>query len=253
MGLTLPRARDLGPVLVAWGASLLILTRESDLGSSLLFFGIFITMLYVATERRSWLLIGLGLFVAGSLLAYNLVGHVHERVEIWLHPLRPSCIDNQCYQLAQGLFGQATGGIFGTGLGQGRPSLVPFANTDFIASTIGEELGLAGLMAVLTIYLLIVMRGLRAAIGTRDEFGKLLGAGLAFGLALQVFVQVGGVTRLIPLTGLTLPFLSYGGSSLVSNWIVLALLLRISDAARRPAPERPPTPDEHATMVVKRS
>jgi cell division protein FtsW (lipid II flippase) len=252
LGVTLPRARDLGPVIVAWGASLLILTRESDLGSSLLFFGIFIVMLYVATQRRSWLLIGLVLFVVGSFIAYHAVGHVHERVQIWLHPLAPQYITNQSYQLAQGLFGQATGGIFGTGLGQGRPDLVPFANTDFIASTVAEELGLAGLMAVLVIYLLIVMRGLRAALGTRDDFGKLLGAGLAFGLALQIFVQVGGVTRLIPLTGLTLPFLSYGGSSLISNWILLALLLRISDAARRPLPDRPAAPDEQATMVVQR-
>jgi cell division protein FtsW (lipid II flippase) len=252
LGLTLPRGRDLGPVIVAWAASLLILTRESDLGSSLLFFGIFVAMLYIATERRSWLVIGLVLFVVGSLLAYHFVGHVHERVQIWLHPLAPKYITNESYQLAQGLFGQASGGIFGTGLGQGRPDLVPFANTDFIASTIGEELGLAGLMAVLVIYLLIVMRGFRAALGTRDDFGKLLGAGLAFSLALQVFVQVGGVTRLIPLTGLTLPFLSYGGSSLVSNWILLALLLRISDASRRPLAERPATPDQHATMVIKR-
>jgi cell division protein FtsW (lipid II flippase) len=251
LGVTLPRGRDLGPVLVAWGASLLILTRESDLGSSLLFFGIFVVMLYVATERRSWLLIGLVLFAAGSLFAFHTIGHVHDRVEIWLHPFNPATITDQSYQLAQGLFGQATGGIFGTGLGQGRPDIVPFSNTDFIASTIAEELGLAGLMAVLVIYLLIVMRGLRAALGTRDEFGKLLGAGLAFGLALQVFVQVGGVTRLIPLTGLTLPFLSYGGSSLVSNWVLLALLLRISDASRRPAPERASVPDEHATVAIK--
>ena len=149
LGMTLPRGRDLGPVLVAWGASLLILTRESDLGSSLLFFGIFVAMLYVATERRSWLLIGILLFVAGSLFAFHTIGHVHDRVEIWLHPLDPQTITDQSYQLAQGLFGQATGGIFGTGLGQGRPDLVPFANTDFIASTIAEELGLAGLMAVL--------------------------------------------------------------------------------------------------------
>jgi cell division protein FtsW (lipid II flippase) len=252
IGMTLPRARDLGPVLVAWGASLLVLTRESDLGSSLLFFGIFVTMLYVATNRKSWLLIGLVLFAVGSVLAYHFVGHVHERVEIWLHPLAPKYISDQSYQLAQGLFGQATGGIFGTGLGQGRPDIVPFANTDFIASTIGEELGVAGLMAILTIYLLIVMRGIRAAIGTRDDFGKLLGVGLSFGFALQVFVQVGGVTRLIPLTGLTLPFLSYGGSSLISSWILLGLLIRISDAARRPEPQHPTQPDEAATMVVRR-
>jgi cell division protein FtsW (lipid II flippase) len=252
LGVTLPRARDLGPVLGAWAASLLVLTRESDLGSSLLFFGIFVAMLYVATSRKSWLLIGLVLFAAGSVVAARYISHVHERVEVWLHPLAPALITNQGYQLAQGLFGQATGGIFGTGLGQGRPDLVPFANTDFIASTIGEELGLAGLMAILTIYLLIVMRGIRAALGTADEFGKLLGVGLAFGFALQVFVQVGGVTRLIPLTGLTLPFLSYGGSSLISSWILLGLLIRISDASRRPAPVRPAEPDEGATMVIER-
>jgi cell division protein FtsW (lipid II flippase) len=251
-GMTMPRGRDLGPLLVAWGASLLILTREHDLGSSLLFFGIFVAMLYVATARRSWLLIGLVLFLFGSLGAYHFIGHVHERVQIWLHPLAEQYITGDSYQLAQGLFGQATGGLFGTGLGQGRPDLVPFANTDFIGSTIAEELGLAGLMAVLVVYLLIVMRGIRAAIGTRDDFGKLLGIGLAFGFALQIFVQLGGVTRLIPLTGLTLPFLSYGGSSLISNWILLALLIRISDAARRPAPDPPQSPDEFATMVVKR-
>lgn len=256
-GVDLPRARDLGPLLVAWGVSLLILVRESDLGSSLLFFGIFLVVLYVATQRSSWLLLGIALFVVGAVVAGTLITHVHDRFQAWLHPFDPAIYHRAfggSYQLAQGLFGMATGGIFGTGLGQGRPDLVPFANTDFIASTIGEELGLAGMMAVLTLYLLIVARGIRAAIGTKDAFGKLLGVALAFGLALQVFVQVGGVTRLVPLTGLTLPFLSYGGSSLVSNWVVMALLLRISDAARRPEviPTRPPGPDEAATMVVRR-
>ena len=255
-GIDLPRARDLGPILLAWGASLLILVRESDLGSSLLFFGIFIVVLYVATERGSWLLIGLALFVVGAVIAGSAIGHVHDRFTAWLHPFSEAVYNRKVgssYQLDQGLFGMATGGIFGTGLGQGRPDIVPFAQTDFIMSSIGEELGLAGVMSILTVYLLFVTRGLRAAIGARDGFGKLLGVGLAFGFALQVFVQVGGVTRLIPLTGLTLPFLSYGGSSLVTNWVLLALLLRISDSARRPAAE-PVRADPRAneTVVVRR-
>ena len=255
-GIDLPRARDLAPILLAWGASLLILVRESDLGSSLLFFGIFIVVLYVATERGSWLLIGLALFVVGAFIAGMAIGHVHDRFTAWLHPFSDAIYNRKVgssYQLDQGLFGMATGGIFGTGLGQGRPDIVPFAQTDFIMSTVGEELGLAGVMSVLTIYLLFVTRGLRAAIGARDGFGKLLGVGLAFGFALQVFVQVGGVTRLIPLTGLTLPFLSYGGSSLVTNWVLLALLLRISDSGRRP-PGEPvrADPRENETVVVRR-
>jgi cell division protein FtsW (lipid II flippase) len=256
-GLDLPRARDLGPVIVAWAASLLILVRESDLGSSLLFFGIFIVVLYVATERGSWLLIGLLLFVVGAVIAGTTIGHVHDRFTAWLHPFSESVYNRKVgssYQLDQGLFGMATGGIFGTGLGQGRPDIVPFANTDFIMSTVGEELGLAGVMSILSLYLVFVTRGLRAGMAVRDGFGKLLAAGLAFGFALQVFVQVGGVTRLIPLTGLTLPFLSYGGSSLVTNWVLLAMLLRISDAARRPPPATPPSADPRAseTVVVRR-
>lgn len=251
-GIDLPRGRDLGPVLVAWAASLLILVRESDLGTSLLFFGIFIVLLYIATERISWLIVGLLLFVGGAVIADTAIPHVHERFAIWLHTFDPHFYNaiGGSYQLAQGLFGLASGGILGTGLGQGRPQLVPFANTDFIFTTLGEELGLAGAMAVLTLYLLFVLRGLRTAIATPDAFGKLLAAGLAFGFGLQVFVQVGGVTRLIPLTGMTLPFLSYGGSSLVANWILLALLLRVSDAARRPAAP-PSVVDESATMVVR--
>jgi len=255
-GLELPRAKDMGPILLAWGASLLILVRESDLGSSLLFFGIFIVVLYVATERGSWLFIGLALFIVGAVIAGIAIPHVHDRFTAWLHPFADSVYNRKVgssYQLDQGLFGMATGGITGTGLGQGRPDIVPFAQTDFIMSSVGEELGLAGVMAVLTMYLLFVARGLRTAAAARDGFGKLLAVGLSFGLALQVFVQVGGVTRLIPLTGLTLPFLSYGGSSLVTNWVLLALLLRISDSARRPVAEQAPAdPRESETVVVRR-
>jgi cell division protein FtsW (lipid II flippase) len=249
LGIALPRARDLGPVLVAWGASLLILVFETDVGTSALFFGLFLVMLYLATQRTSWLLIGVVLFVSGALAASRLIAHVGERFTIWLHPFTGSNPFNSSYQLVQGLYGMGYGGLLGTGLGHGQPYWTPLVQSDFIVTAFGEELGITGLMAILLIYGLIVQRGLRAAVAVRDPFSKLLAGGLAFVLALQVFVIVGGVTRLIPLTGITTPFLSQGGSSLVASWMLIALLARVSDTARRPAPQ--PIQDEGMTQVVR--
>ena len=249
LGIDLPRARDLGPVLIAWGASLLILIFETDIGQSALFFGLFLVMLYIATQRTSWLLIGGGLFVAGAYVASQLFGHVGERFTIWLHPFAAQNVYGISYQLVQGLYGMGFGGVLGTGLGNGQPYWTPLVQSDFIITAFGEELGLTGLMAILLIYGLIVQRGMRAAVAVRDPFSKLLAGGLAFVLALQVFVIVGGVTRLIPLTGITTPFLSQGGSSLVASWMLVALLMRISDTARRPAPQ--PIQEEGLTQVVR--
>ncbi len=252
-GIDLPRGRDLGPILAMWLVSLGVLVFQRDLGSSLLFFGLFLVMLYVATERAGWLIVGGGLFAAGALAAYQLFAHVRNRFDIWLDPMAHFDESPGSGQLVEGLFGMAWGGLVGRGFGDGSPWRVPYAESDFIIAAIGEELGLTAVMAVLVCYGLIVERGLRTAVISRDGFGKLMATGLAVSLALQVFVVVGGVTRLIPLTGLTTPFLSYGGSSLVANWVIVALLLRISDLARRPLPDldAEDDADDAETQVVK--
>lgn len=249
LGIGLPRPRDLGPIIVAWALSLGVLVFERDLGTSLLFFGLFVSMLYIATQRRSWIVLGAGLFAIGAVFAYLAFGHVRVRVQVWLDPF--AFADTGGYQIVQSLYGLANGGVLGTGLGRGYPSLVPFANTDFVFSALGEELGLTGVVAIILLYAVFVQRGLRASVAVRDPFGQLLAAGLSITIALQVFVIIGGVTRLIPLTGLTTPFLSYGGSSLVANWIIVALLLIISHRARKP-PEDVKVSETMATQVVRR-
>jgi cell division protein FtsW (lipid II flippase) len=248
LGVDFPRGRDLGPVLVVWLLSLMVLVFEKDLGTSLMYFGMFVVTLYIATERSSWLIIGLLLFFGGAVLAWSLgqtIGGPFEnfalRVDVWLDP--SAAANDTGYQLVQSLLGLGTGGLFGSGPGNGIPYLadlpspryvVPEVQNDFIFAGIGEEIGLFGLTALLVAYLLIIQRGLRTAVTVRDSFGKLMAGGLAFTLGLQVFVIIGGVSGLIPLTGQTTPFLSAGGSSLMANWLLLALLVRISDAARRP-------------------
>ncbi len=235
LGLRLPQARDLGPILLIWLASLMVLVLQRDLGTSLLYFGLFLVMIYVATSRSIYAFVGLGIFATGAFLASRLLDYVGGRFDAWLNPfsdLHYNAQINSSYQLVQGLFAMAHGGIWGTGLGGGMPQIVPVAESDFIIASLGEELGLVGLFAIFALYLLLVSRGLRIAFNHTDDFSKLLAVGLSFVIALQTFIVVGGVTRVVPLTGLTTPFLAAGGSSLLANWIIIGLLLRISDSLK---------------------
>lgn len=229
--LMLPEPRHLGPVLAAAGIALGIVVFQRDLGSGLLFFGVAVTMLYIATGRLAYPAVGGVVFAVGALLAWTQFTHVQQRVAIWLDPW--TRINDEGFQIAQATFALGTGGLTGTGLGLGRPDDIPYQATDAIFAVLGEELGLLGATAVLVTYLLLVVRGYRIAMTASDETGALLAAGLTTVLGLQVFVIVGGITRVVPFTGITLPFISYGGSSLVANYILVALLLRISDESRR--------------------
>lgn len=251
MGLYLPRGRDLGPILMVWAMSILILVFETDLGTSLLFFGLFVIMLYVATERTSWIVFGLLMSAVGAVGVASFEPHVQQRVDFWLNPFAEKTWA-QSEQIGQALMSFGSGGTLGTGLGQGDSDLIGFAaNSDFILSTFGEEMGLAGMMAFLLVYGLIVERGVRTALAARDPFGKLLAIGLSGAFAIQVFVVAGGVMGLIPLTGMTMPFVAYGGSSVIANWALIGILIRISDTARRPAPAPAPSPDAEMTQVVR--
>jgi len=234
-GFRLPRLRDLGPLLTMWAISLLLLIFQKDLGSSLLFFGIFLAMIYVATSRVSFVVVGLLFFILGATFTFFAFAHVQDRVTVWVDPLDPETINDESYQVAQSLFAFAEGGLSGKGLARGHPELIPFVETDFAYSVIGEELGLFGAVGLILLYLILAARGLFIALRSRDDFGKLLAVGLTAIVALQSFLIMGGVTRLVPLTGITLPFVSYGGSSLFSNFLLIGLLLCISSGGKQVA------------------
>jgi cell division protein FtsW (lipid II flippase) len=235
LGVRIPRAKDLGPMLAVWGASLLVLMLQRDLGTSILYFGLFLVMIYTATGRGFYVAAGITMIISGAVVASRTIGYVGNRFNSWLDPLNNENYTavGGSYQLVQGLFGLSNGGVLGTGLGNGFPQLIPLAESDFIFAALAEELGLGGIFAVLAVYLLIVYRGLRLGNTHPDDFSKLLAVGLSFIIALQLFVVVGGVTGILPLTGLTTPFLAAGGSSLLANWVIIALLLRISDSGSK--------------------
>ena len=232
LGIDFPRLRDLGPILVVWGIALVIMALQNDFGPALLLFGTVLGMLYIATARGSWLLIGLVLVAVGGFGVYQVSAKIQDRVSHFVDPL--ANYDSGGYQLSQALFGMSWGGVTGTGLGNGYPQNVPVAHSDFILAAFGEELGFVGLAAIILLFAILIARGMNAAMQVRDSFGKLLASGLALTIAIQVFVVVAGISKLMPLTGLTTPFMSAGGSSLLANYILLAILLRISDSARRP-------------------
>lgn len=251
MGLELPRGRDLGPIAIMWLVALAIMVFQNDLGTALLFFGLFTVMIYIATERPAWPILAGIAFAGAGVLAHNFTHHVPRRVNAWLDPF--SNYDANM-QIISAQFGLAWGGLFGRGWGLGRPGLTPLPKSDFIAASLGEEIGVLGLMAIVLLYALIVARGMKAALTCPDGFGKLLAGGLSFVFALQVFAIIGGITRLLPLTGLTTPFMSQGGSSLVANWMIVGIILVISHRSRMPqaATATPQLVGDDATVVIAR-
>ncbi|WP_276861061.1 FtsW/RodA/SpoVE family cell cycle protein [Bifidobacterium merycicum] len=255
LGLQLPRIRDLGPIIIVWIASMGVLVLQHDLGTSLMFFAMFVSMLYVATGRASWIVIGGIAFAVGAVAASSIFSHVGARIEAWLHPFSDTLYNRAVggsYQIVTGLFGLASGGLFGTGLGQGHPYLTPFANSDYIYASLGEEFGLVGCFGILLLYIIIIASGFITAMKVKDGFGKLLSAGLVFTMAFQVFTVVGGITLVIPLTGLTLPYMAAGGSSMVANYLLATLLIIISNAANKPAPETLSETFQHEALAALR-
>ena len=247
----IPESRDLLPLVGAWGFSVVIMVGQKDLGSSLLFFTLFVVMVWVATEKTSYLVIGLGLFSVACIVAYNLFDHVQTRVEVWLDPW--SRYEGKGYQIAQAMFALGNGGLTGTGLGRGLPQRIPEAKNDFIFAAIGEEMGLLGATVVLLSFMVIIGAGLRIALRTQRPFEKLLATGLTTIIGAQAFIIIGGVIRVVPLTGITLPFVSYGGSSLVANYALLALLIRLSDVSARRLGEIPDSPMLSEKLAARRA
>ncbi len=249
LGLDFPRLRDLGPILVVWGVALVIMALQNDFGPALLLFGTVLGMLYIATARGSWLVIGLILVAVGGFGVYQVSAKIQDRVNHFVDPI--ANYDSGGYQLSQALFGMSWGGVTGTGLGNGYPQNVPVAHSDFILAAFGEELGFVGLAAIIMLFAVLIARGMNAAMQVRDSFGKLLASGLALTIAIQVFVVVAGISKMMPLTGLTTPFMSAGGSSLLANYILLAILLRISDSARRPWGAAAPAPEQVEEVTAR--